>query len=392
MKPSLHKLLLFAALVPFFALAGMEGAFAQESFHIGLDFLETTKEILTLPQTKTVDGELLVDANYYPFTITDPSNNAVMQGGVAGWSESDVLESVRFKVEQTFRLAALDELGDEFGRTFAINIYNGAVPTSVEGRRLNVVVGSNNLSTFFGWSQGNAALNTSLYPDDSYAAAVFADNLDAIGADPTVMFNQSSDVINNLAGTIAHEIGHLFGLDHQVAGSAPYSVMAVGGTGLQNSMRLTERRFNDASEMDLLAVLPTVMRGDFNMDGDVDIFQVGGLGDAQVLSENIGTTINASFSQGDANGDGDVDVFEFGGFGDASIFSQNLGSVQELPAGITATYHEAEIFAALDFGQGQAKISVLPDLHRAPEPGTFIQFCLGMITFIFAQGRSTFIR
>ncbi len=380
--------MLVSFLVPVLAVLGVAGSDGQESFHIGLDFLETSKEILGLPQTKTVDGELLVDANYHPFAFTDPSNFAVAQGGLAGWSESKVRESIRFRVEQIYRVAALIELGGEVGQTFAINIHNGVVPTSVEGRRLNIVIGSNNLATLFGWAQGNAALNESLYPNDSYAAAIFADNLDSLGSDPTVLFDQSSDVINNLAGTIAHEIGHLFGLDHQDAGSTPHSVMAVGGTGLQNSMRLTERRFNGSSEVDLLAVLPTVKRGDFNMDGDVDIFQLGGLGDAQVLSGNLGITSNASFSQGDANGDGDVDVFEFGLLGDASILSQNLGYVQELAAGMATTHSDTEIFAAPDYEH----YPELSDLHRTPEPGTLIQLCLGVISFTISHCRRNFRR
>ena len=65
--------------------------------------------------------------------------------------------------------------------------------------------------------------------------------------------------------------------------------------------------------------------GDANLDGDVDVFQFDGNGDAQLLSSNLGTTSGAKWSMGDFNADGDVDVFQFDGGGDAQLLSSNLG-------------------------------------------------------------------
>ena len=65
--------------------------------------------------------------------------------------------------------------------------------------------------------------------------------------------------------------------------------------------------------------------GDANMDDDVDVWDFDGSGDAQVLSENIGTPIGATWAEGDFNGDGDVDVWDLDGSGDAQILSNNLG-------------------------------------------------------------------
>lgn len=65
--------------------------------------------------------------------------------------------------------------------------------------------------------------------------------------------------------------------------------------------------------------------GDANLDGDVDVFQFNGGGDAQILTSNLGTTSGAGWSDGDFNGDGDVDVFQFDGGGDAQLLTSNLG-------------------------------------------------------------------
>jgi hypothetical protein len=65
--------------------------------------------------------------------------------------------------------------------------------------------------------------------------------------------------------------------------------------------------------------------GDANLDGDVDVFQFDGGGDAQALSSNLGQTSGQTWADGDFNGDGDVDAFQFDGGGDAQLLSSNIG-------------------------------------------------------------------
>jgi hypothetical protein len=72
------------------------------------------------------------------------------------------------------------------------------------------------------------------------------------------------------------------------------------------------------------------LRGDANLDGDVDVFQIDGGGDAQILSSNLGTPSGAAWSNGDFNADGDVDVFQIDGGGDAQLLSSNLGSSSDI--------------------------------------------------------------
>ncbi|MFP4355649.1 MAG: PEP-CTERM sorting domain-containing protein [Phycisphaerae bacterium] len=97
----------------------------------------------------------------------------------------------------------------------------------------------------------------------------------------------------------------------------------------------------------------TAAPADFNLDGDVDIFQLDQNGDAQILLANAGTETGASIFTGDANNDGDVDIFQLDQNGDAQILLANLPS--EAPAGTaTATY---------DYTTGEVIVEVGSDVQ-----------------------------
>ncbi|MFP4356422.1 MAG: PEP-CTERM sorting domain-containing protein [Phycisphaerae bacterium] len=97
----------------------------------------------------------------------------------------------------------------------------------------------------------------------------------------------------------------------------------------------------------------TYNQADFNLDGDVDVFQLDLQGDAQILLANVGTTSGATLFSGDANNDGDVDVFQLDLGGDAQILLANLPS--EAPAGTaTATY---------DYTTGEVIVEVGSDVQ-----------------------------
>jgi hypothetical protein len=70
--------------------------------------------------------------------------------------------------------------------------------------------------------------------------------------------------------------------------------------------------------------------GDGNLDGDVDVFQFDGMGDAQILTSNLGTMSGGKWSYGDFNADDDIDVFQFDGNGDAQLLTSNLGSSNDV--------------------------------------------------------------
>ncbi len=112
------------------------------------------------------------------------------------------------------------------------------------------------------------------------------------------------------------------------------------------------------------AAMTTQVRGnaagkaaDANLDGDVDVFQFNGGGDAQIFNSNNGcSAANGDvclWQDGDFNGDRDVDVFQFNGQGDAQILNGNLGT--DAAAGTaSATYDFLTGELSVDVGSGVA--------------------------------------
>lgn len=340
---------------------------AGQIYNVGLNFLDTTTEIPELPFAVFEDGEWTYDISFDPVQITSPTSYAVSDGGLVGWNEADVRKALRFQVEEAYRAVTS---GME-GQTLNINFFLGPVPQSAPGRSLNVVLGSNDLSAnLYGFTQTGAFFNETTYPDHAYAAAVFLNTLDSIGGEPGIELSTPEAAFNNLAGTIAHEVGHLFDLEHVPAGDQePYALMALGATGLDSAKRLTKRAFSAESIQQLSTAVPTSNVADFNLDGDVDVFQFDGGGDAQVILRNLGLATGASHSQGDANSDGDVDVFQLDGEGDAQIFLANLGT-DVVPGTAEVTYNRSTGDITINIGAG---IGVLgfefgPDIDLASLP------------------------
>ena len=135
---------------------------------------------------------------------------------------------------------------------------------------------------------------------------------------------------------------------------------------------LSGNDFVDGADLDLwLAAAATIdgrsaayYKGDTNLDADVDVWDFDGSGDAQILSENLGTVADAVWGDGDFNGDGDVDVWDFDGSGDAQQLSENLGKSnldvgQDAAAGTAeALYNAATGELFFDVGEGIAVIGI----------------------------------
>ena len=298
-----------------------------ENYLIGMDFL----------QTRTSYSESWNRETLSPFQITDSANAFVTGGALGGWTETAARHAVTLAVEDLFR----EVLTGDVSATLDIQVFDGRVPTTLAGRRLNMAVGFGAVLTgAYGYSGLNAAFETSSYANDSYAGIVYLNNID----DLNVTYTQFSQVANAIAGTAAHEIAHLFGLQHVAVGpSQPYPIMATGPTGLTDSQRLTARSFEttpgtqsagQSSVSVLLAALGTSYTSDFNRSGTVD------LDDASVLLANWGQQAKL-MQDGDANHDHLVNL------DDASVLLSQWGmrttpsaALAALPTD-TATYFPA---------------------------------------------------
>ena len=101
------------------------------------------------------------------------------------------------------------------------------------------------------------------------------------------------------------------------------------------------------------------LKGDANLDVDVDVWAFDGTGDAQVLSSNLGTMSGMVWGDADFNGDGDVDVWAFDGSGDAQQLSSNLGATNDAAAGTAeAIYNALTGELSFDVGEGIGVIGV----------------------------------
>lgn len=116
---------------------------------------------------------------------------------------------------------------------------------------------------------------------------------------------------------------------------------------------------NQADRQNWVLDLKQTRFGDANLDGDVDVFQFNGGGDAQILTSNLGSVGGLGWGDGDFNGDDDVDVFQFDGLGDAQLLTSNLGfggdsafADAALAGTVTGTYDPSTGVVTLDIGSG----------------------------------------
>ena len=303
------------SLIVALAVLVQSNAATGENYHIGLQILD---EIFVSIYQGGFDENNNPDGTFTPVLITDPSSNMVMDGGMVGWLEEDVRRAVVLATEDAFRAV---DTGDP-NTTLRLAIHEGVAPTSIEGRRLNVVFGENEHinGNFLGLTTTGAAFDPVQFPNDSDPSMVLLNHIDTMSA---VTYDTAESFVNSVSGTAAHEIGHLFDLAHVPIGTVqPLELMASGPTGLDNPDRLLVRRFTDTPDSQgtgetsvskLVDGIGTVHRADFNMDGTVNVY-----GDAVILVANF-LRSDALFQEGDTNGDHLVDIL-----GDGALLVANL--------------------------------------------------------------------
>lgn len=305
--------------------------------------------------------------DFEPFRIVDAANHFVSQGAFANWTETDVQRAIALRVEDA--LYAID-VGSK-SQWLDVSIHLGPAPATLPGQRLNVALGKS--AGFV------SALGETPRPGDydnpaatdTLVAAVYLDNLDNLGAS-LVTYATASGAINAIAGTTAHEIGHVFGAHHvstSAGESEPLPLMAVEGTGLPTGARLTERRFSTLEPQPtsnaalLLGNIGTGLRGDFNFDSVVDE------DDLAVLIANFGMSDRLRV-EGDATGDHWVDGADAGRL----IANWTAGPMAGAAASSAATLSLADV--RTDRG-----------LHLVPEPGGWVLVLLVAAGFGGATSR-----
>ncbi|MEO2045842.1 MAG: hypothetical protein ABGX16_04640 [Pirellulales bacterium] len=281
-------LVLLATNLPCSAAVG-----TSKTYWMGLDFIDSS-----------VSSPIAFLFDFAPYPITVADNYFVSQGAFAGWTEAQARRAVALAVEDVYQ--AID-VGDA-SRILGLAIHLGPVPNSFTGQHLNMVLGqSTGPLTALGQTPRPDTYDDPL-ANDTVVAATYLENIDQLGA-THVHYGTDQSAINSIAGTTAHEIGHVFGAEHVTTSAddlEPLPIMAIEATGLPTEARLRERRFSQNNPANLpnaellLQNIGTVVRGDFNLDGLVDG------ADSGLLLANWGLA-DRLYWEGDANGDHLVD-------------------------------------------------------------------------------------
>ena len=264
--------------------------------HFGIDFLD-----------ESIERPPGLPARLDPFPLDDANNNLVTQGALDGVTVEEFEHAITLAIEDAFR--AIDT--GEDATTVAIAIHEGSVPVDLDGQRVNVAIGQSADPNFalLGQAKLNAVIGND-FQQDQYAAVAYADELDRLGDDGRfVVYDQIEKGIYAIAGTAAHEMGHVLGAVHIAtsANDVPPPLLSIEALGLPTSARFAPRYFSTSlpadnpNAMQIARVAGTVTRGDLNFDGTVDSR------DGLVLFANWGSD-GKLYQQGDASGDHFVDA------------------------------------------------------------------------------------
>lgn len=365
---AMSRIVLILTFVPLLCLSQP----ARAAISVGIDFVQGADEpidFLTIPGLPAFNF-------IQPWQITNPANQFVLDGALAGVSEQTVRNAVIAKVRQKYY-----SIPTPTGYVLDIEFR----PESLSGPgTVNVIVGKHNFAqAWLGFAKEGGGLGNITGQNN---AAVSVDRIDSL---LSVNFTDFDDAINAIANVIAHEAAHLFWLDHVWADDRadlgwtpsdpvvanPYDVMATGPTGLPDSGWLQDNIFTTVagtqigglSSVDLLIQNIGLRRiGDLDLDGDVDNADAGNAIGSFTGSGNSTTSL---WADGDMDFDGDVDNADLG-----AIIGNFTGSL----AGSLAEELTSLGLADLLGPDGTGLDSTSQAAGIVPEPGSIALLGLGL--------------
>jgi hypothetical protein len=294
-------------------------ALSQAGVTVGLYFVEGQDEpidFLTIPPSEP--GQFI-----QPWQVTGPQTQFVADGAFEVGTEQEV------------RCAIISEVRSKF---YSVPTPTGYVldidflPQKVSGPgSVNVLLGKHNIEfhQWFGYTMVGGGLGEINGESNS---AVSIDRIDSM---LSVDFTEFDHALNAVANVAAHEVGHLFGLEHVWADEAangwqpgdpvvtnPYDVMATAQSGLPDSGWIEDNSFTIvpgtqpggySSVSLLIQQVGLRLVGDLDLDNDVDNADIGKTGGSFNGAGGSGKV----YFDGDMDFDGDVDNADLGFVGGA---------------------------------------------------------------------------
>jgi len=349
-------------------------ALSQAGVTVGLYFVEGQDEpidFLTIPPLAPFDF-------IQPWQMTGPGTQFVTDGAFAGQTEQDVRRAIISEVRSRFY-----SVPTPAGYMLDIDF----LPQTVSGPgTVNVLLGKHNIASeqWFGYAMVGGALGVI---NGECNAAV---SIDRIASLLQVDFIEFGYAVNAVANVTAHEVGHLFGLQHVWADSSapgwkpgyavaanPYDVMSTGPTGLPDSGWIEDNIFTTVSGTQAVGAssaslmvnqIGLRLAGDTDFDGDVDNADIGKVIGAFTGASGAGRL----YADGDMDFDGDVDNADLGFVAGAFTGTLSAGSTADDDGGGAADliYDPATGDVRLD--ASEASGGMITSFQIETGAGTFI--------------------